>query len=337
MAAAETNLEYLALAKETVRGTAVTPPTHIFPLQGMMNPRQEISRSGYQDGTWAENRVSTAVRRRAEWSVSGSADVNYAPILLNGAVKPVTTPTTPTSGVLTRLWTFVPNMGADDLSSFTVYWGDPNAQIFQSAYNMVTSFGFDADATGTDAMQMNFAGTGKFPAKVTAPTLPALTISSGLQPTATQVWLDVASAIGTTAITGRLASANFSCDNGLAFKYLAQGPGGDLSFARIGRNKRHAESNVVFELADMTQYDVWAAASIVKLRVRVNGNAIETVTGPLTYYEYIQWDIYGTMDADDWGDVEGTNRALSLTVMSQTDPTLGADFSIAVQNTKTTL
>ena len=39
----------------------------------------------------------------------------------------------------------------------------------------------------------------------------------------------------------------------------------------------------------------------------------------------------------EWGDLEGANRTISLTVMSQYDTTLAADYAVRVQNTRTAL
>jgi hypothetical protein len=43
------------------------------------------------------------------------------------------------------------------------------------------------------------------------------------------------------------------------------------------------------------------------------------------------------MTFTDWGSLEGVNRTISLEVQSQYDATLGADWSIAVQNDRTAL
>jgi hypothetical protein len=39
----------------------------------------------------------------------------------------------------------------------------------------------------------------------------------------------------------------------------------------------------------------------------------------------------------DWGDTAGTNRTVSLTIMSQYDSTLGASWALRTQNTKTSI
>src|SRR6476620_4502560 len=133
MASAELAYEYLAIALEATRGTAVTPPTAYLPFKGMVKPIREKYRPEESRGTLAKNYRSKTVRTSSEWSGEGGLDPNYCPLVFNLFMKAVTTPTTPTNGVLTRLWTFVPTMTSDDLKSATFYFGDPNVQIFQSA------------------------------------------------------------------------------------------------------------------------------------------------------------------------------------------------------------
>lgn len=338
MASAEIPFEYLAAALEATRGTAVTPPTHYLPLVGSLKPTQSFFRPDESVGSLEEYTRSKVVRRGAEWSGEGGADPNYAPFLFNMAVKGVTSPSTPSGATNTRLWTFVPTQNADDLKTATLFFGDPNAQIFRSTYAYINQFSIDSgDATSEDGATWSFSGGGKFPTEPAAPTLPALAQGSLLTPGQMQVWVDTSSAIGTTLITDRVVSANLSVSKNISEKFFAAGPTTDLSFSRLGRGKFHPESTVVFEFADLTQYNLWKAAGVIKMRVRLNGDLIETTAGPVDWYQYIQWDIYGTFDSFDWGETAGTNRTISVTVMGQRDATLGASWALYAQNAKTTI
>jgi|SRR5690242_13311858 len=342
MPAAEIPYEVFALALETTRGTAVTPPTHLLPFAGAITPVREKYRPDESRGTLAEFYRSKTVRTSSKISGDGGLDPNYAPLVYNMVMKPVTSPTTPTSGVLTRLWTFVPTMNNDDLKSATFYSGDPNVQVFQAAYGMADNLKVDCDATSTDGVTWSLDATAQFPARVAAPTFPAQNIGNLLIPGAMQLWIDTASAIGTTEITGRVVSTSWSIPTGVTYKYYANGPTGGRGFTKTGRKRRHAEVTVVFELNDLsigvgTEYRLWEADTSVKMRVRLNGDAIETVAGPLTYYYYTEIDIYGPLDALAWGDVEGSNRTMEFTVQSEYDATAGADYVLRAQNTRTTL
>lgn len=340
MPSAELAFEYIALALETTKGTAVTPPTHNFPFTGTITPSRTKARATDSNGLLSEFSRSKTVRAGSTWEGSGMADANYAPVLFNLLVKAVTSPTTPTNGVLTRLWTFSPTQNADDLKSATFYFGDPNVQIFQSAYSMAEQMTISADASGEDAATWSVNGYGRFPARVSAPSLPAQTVGDMLMPAAMQLWIDTSSAIGTTEVTGRFISTDWTIPAGTARKHYAGGPTQGLNFTKHGRIKRHAEATITVELNDVSiaagkEYLTWEADTLVKMRVRINGALIESVIPD--YYSYIQLDIYGPLDAFAWGDVEGANRTMSFTVQSEYNVTAATDFVLYAQNTKTTL
>lgn len=146
------------------------------------------------------------------------------------------------------------------------------------------------------------------------------------------MWLDTSSAIGTTAITGRLISAEHTIPVGYVPKYLATGPGSDGSFTRLGRPTRSLTTTIKLELLDLDQMELFEDNTTVKLRVRHNGPLIE---GSL--YHYFQVDTYGPMTLDEFTDLEGVNRAVQFTVVSEYDATLGADWRVLVQNDRATL
>jgi hypothetical protein len=343
MPSAELPFEVFALALEATRKTPVTPPTHYLPFSGTVKPWRTKYRPGESRGTLAEGYRSKTIHTGCDWSGNGGADPNYAPLIFNTVVKPVTTPTTPTSGILTRLWTFAPTMNADDLKSATLYGGDPNVQIFQAAGCMANTLKIDADASGNDGVTWGIDGNGMFPIRVTAPTFPAQNVGDLLMPGLMQLWIDPQpTAIGTTEITGRFISTSWNIPTGVVYKNYANGPTGGLDYTKTGRMPRHAELTITVELNDLSigvgkEYRQWEVDTLVALRVRLNGSVIETVAGPLTYYYYIQMDIYGPLDAFDWGDIGGSNRTMSFTIQSEYNSTAGADFLLYAQNQKTTL
>ena len=113
---------------------------------------------------------------------------------------------------------------------------------------------------------------------------------------------------------------------------MAVGPAGSKTYSRVGRNKRAITTPVTLELTDLEQYQLFVDGTVCKLRVRHNGDLIE---GSL--YHHVTVDTYGPLNFTDWGELEGTNRTISLEVMSQYDATLGADFAVMVQNDRTSL
>jgi hypothetical protein len=341
MPAAELPFELFGLALEATRGTAVTPPTHLMPVDGVITPTRTKYRPEEQRGTLEANYRSKTSRTGCTWAIPDRlADPNYAPVLFNMYAKAVTSPSTPTNGVLTRLWTFVPTITADDLKSGTLYGGDPNVQTWQAAYCMGDELTISADATSEDGVTWAAKGMGRFPTRVSAPTFPAAIPGDLLMPGAMQLWIDTSSAIGTTEVTGRFIKTDWTIPTGVTYKNYANGPTGGLNFTKTGRTKRSAKATIEVELNDVSintgkEYLTWEADTTVKMRIRLNGGLIESVTPD--YYSYIQLDIYGALADPEWGSVEDSNRTMRFTVESEYNSTLGASFALYVQNQRTTL
>lgn len=236
------------------------------------------------------------------------------------------TVTTPVGATNSRLWTFEPDMTSDTLESLTLYWGDPNIQAFQAAYGLLDELKITADAGSADGVTMSITGHAQFPAKTAPSSVPAMVLGSLMPAQGMQLWIDTAT-IGSTAVTGRLISAEVTIPSGVTYKYQAAGPAGTLTYSAHGRGVRHAEMKLVFEVPDMTQYDQWVAGTTLKARLRFNGALIET-----GFYEYVEVDIYGPFESHAWGEYEGSNRTIELTILSEYDATAGYDYCVRVQN-----
>lgn len=319
------------------RGTATNPPTYNLPIQGKVNPRQSKYRPDESRGHLAEYNRSKTVRRWSEWEGEGALDPYFLPIALNMILKGgVTSPSTPAGATDARLWEFEPTMTSDDLRSATLYWGDPNVQWYQAIYCMVEEFSISADATGEDGATMSFSGFGRFPTKTAPASVPAQLTAPMITPAEMQLWIDTGEDdYGTTEITGRFLTAEFSLTTGITRKHGAVGPTGGLNFIRTGRGKRHAELTLTFELLDTTQYDLFAnnnGDTPAKIRWRLNGPEIET-----GFLHYVEVDLHGPFDSVDWGEHEGSNRTIEMTVLSEYDAAEGWDFAMRVQNDRTTL
>lgn len=341
MDAAEMPRELFGLALESTRGTAVTPPTHLVPVAGSIVPYRTKYRPEEQRGTLEQYYRSKTVRTGCNWTIPDSLlDPNYAPVLFNMFLKANATPSTPTNGVLTRLWTYVPTLTSDDLKAGTLYAGDPNVQTWQAAYCMGDELTVSADATSEDGATFAAKGMGRFPTRVSAPVFPAAIPGDLLMPGAMQLWMDTSSAIGTTEVTGRFIKTDWTIPTGVTYKNYANGPTGGLNFTTTGRKPRSAKATIEVELNSTSiaagkEYLTWEADTIVKMRIRLNGGLIESVTPD--YYSFVEMDIYGPLDAFEWGSVEDTNRTMRFTVESQYDSTLGASFALRAQSTRTTL
>lgn len=335
---AEIPFETFRVALEATRGTAESAPTHLLNLAGKITPNITRYRPSEARGTRARNYRSVDTRKGAEWEAEGDADVNMAAVLLNMGVAPVTSPSTPASATLSRLWAFVPNISADNIKSATAWWGDPALDQLLSDYCMLDELVFENDASGEEVLTVSAKGMGGFPSKVSAPGATAAIAGATMPGQLMQCWIDTGSAIGTTAISGRLISAKHTIRTGTTYKYIAAGPAAALDYGLIGREVVVGmTTELKLELIDYTQYDLWAAGTILKCRTRHNGSLIETVAGPLNFYNYMDFDVYGPAEDLDWDDNEGSNRALNLTINSTYDSTLGSDFRVAVQNARTSL
>jgi len=335
---AEIAFETIRLALEATRGTAITTPTHLLNLEGTLTPGITRARPREQRGTTFKNYRHVDTRKMSTFEGEGELDVNEIAVLLNMCVAPLTTPSTPPSGLLTRLWEFVRSGTADNLKSSTVWWGDPAINQQRSAFVMLDELVIENDASSEDLATLSVKGMGKFPAKVAAPGATSSIAGATFPGQLMQCWIDSASVIGTTEITDRLVSAKHTIKTGIKYKYVAKGPTSDLSHSLVGLEKvSHVETELTFEFLDYTQYDLWAAGTDLKTRVRHNGALIESVTGPLDYYNYVEIDTYAPGDELEWSDNEGTNRTVTLKFVSQYDATLGSDLRVAVQNQRTTL
>lgn len=332
---AELALERFELALEATRGTAVTPPTHVINMEGNIVPTMTHTEGTEMRGTLAEGYRTEITRTGSTWDMSGDADANTAPVLANMAVKGgVTSPTTPSGATNARLWTFSRDMTSDSLKSATLYHGDPGINMLQAAYAMAEEMTLSADSSSEDLVQMGLTGSAQFPAKVSPPTAPAAISGRGLIPGLTDLYIDTSSAIGTTAITGRLVSADVSIPTGVVYKYLANGGAGTLGFSKIGRTRTRPSFTLTFELTDYTQYDLFTAGTLLKMRLRFNSAADLIESG---YNNYIEIDTWGVLRDLSWGDLEGANRTVSFTLLGTYDSTAATDLIMKIQNAKTTL
>lgn len=166
-----------------------------------------------------------------------------------------------------------------------------------------------------------------------APVFPSILSAPLISGAGMQMWLDTGGdSIGTTEITGRLISAEHTIPANYAYKHLAVGPTGAKTYQRVGRGKRSITTKVTLELLDLEQYNLFIQDANCKLRIRHNGDLIET-----GFYHFVEVDTYGPLHFTDWGELEGTNRTITLEVQSQYDATLGADWRVLVQNDRTAL
>lgn len=330
---AEIPFEVMLGVREATRGTAIATPTHALNVQGTIKPYRTRYVPMEARGTLAMNYRHKVVRAGCDWEAKGDVDVNYIAWWLNLFVRGgITSPTTPGGGTNSRNWTFTRSLSVDNLDTATLTWFDPNLNMLRADFCAGDELVIENDATGEGVATMTAKGKGGFPSKVTAPTIPASIAGDTLPGQLMQVFIDT-STIGTTAVSGRLLKAKHTISTGVTYKYADGGPTATLDFSRLGRVPTAGiKTELEFEALDYTQYDQWAADTTVMVRVRHNGSLIE---GSL--YNYLQFDQYAPWSELDWGDNQGSNRTLKLTLNTQYDSTLGSDMQALVQNARTTL
>jgi hypothetical protein len=335
---AEITFETLRLALETTRGTAVTTPTHLLNYEGTLNPKVSRYRPTERRGTRARNYRHVDTRAMAEWEAEGDLDSVLAAVLWNMGVAPLTSPATPTDAVTARLWAHVGSITADNLKTATVYWGDPGlTDQLQSTFAFIDEIEVENDASSEEVATVKIKGMASKATKQTAPT--ATTVPNGVTYPGQlmQLWIDSGSAIGTTEITDRLVSAKHTIRTGAKAKYIAKGPAHNLSYSLLGREQIVAiTTELKLEMLDFDEYDLWAAGTSLKVRVRHNGALIE-IQSATDFYHYFEADTYGPMSDMAWEENEGVNRCLRVTIEGQYDATLGSDIRVAVLNNRTTL
>lgn len=328
------------LETTTGRGTAEAAPSHVFNFPVVLTPFINYMEPNESRGQKFAVYRQKPVRKGAAWAGAGAADPNLLPWWLHMAVVNGVSPTQPdaVNGPNTYLWTFIPDVDEDDINAATVWWGEPNIQYFRGVFAMLQQLQFSNDANSEDGAQLSVSGISQFPTQVADPTIPANIAGELFAGNQMQLWLDTSSAIGTTELTDRLVSANHTLTTGVVPKYIAAGPDHALHYVDVGIDKTAVRliTDFMLEVPDMTEYDIWAATTVAKLRVRHNSTLIESGGGN-DFYRYAEFDTYGVLKLQGWGENVGTNRVANFRVESILDATLGAPFRVAVQNNRSAL
>lgn len=332
---AEIAFEDFALALENTRGVPEASPTVNIPYAGLITPQQEVFRPDEARGHLAALTREVTVREWSEWSGEGGLDTGFLPILANMGIEVVTSPTTPAGATASRLWEFVREMTGNTLKTATIWASDPNTLPLRATYGILKEMVITANAKNTDATTLSFEGVATSPIEVAAPTVPAASTDGLIIPLNFQVWLDTTQPIGTTEITGRPVFAEHTIPTGMTEKFIPSGPTGSKTINRAGKVKATPVTVIELELLDNTQWDIFKNGQDVKLRVRHNGDFIES--GTPDFYEYVEVDAYGIMTFDSWDSFQESNRTIRLEVQHRYDATLGSDLRLAVQNTRTSL
>ena len=333
---AEIPFERLMAAIEATRGTAAGAPTHLIHLGGTVKPVKSVRRPVERRGTLARNYRSVVTRRGNEWETEEEAiDTNIAPFILNTVVAGnVTSPTTPGGATNARLWTFLRSITADDIEALTLWFGDPNVQTFRAAYCMADELSITSDASDEEGVVVfTLKGMGGQVTRVSNPTVPASIAGVMLPSQMMEVFIDTNPAnIGTTALVTRVISVEHTIPTGVTYKHTGGGATSTMDHSHTGREQTSPTTKLVLEMPDTDEYELFENHTLLACRVRHNGALIEA-----GFNHFLEVDIYGEFETLEWGENQGSNRTLEVTITGQVDPTLGTDLAMRVQNARTGL
>lgn len=322
-------------ALEVTRGVAIAAPTHKLNItDGMLLPRKTMHNVATITGTRAEFTTSTKTYEDTALNPSGTLDLRQAPFWAN-LYTGAGTIATPGGGTLARTHTHVPGMSTDPALSGTFWSGDPNVQVWVADYHMLDDYTITFDASSDEAASFSANTVGRPWSEVADPTIPTQTEMVPAYGIDADLWVDTASAIGTTAITGRLVSGEWRIVRARSRKRHARGAGAARTFDTTGIGRDHAELDLTFELYDLAQTDLFVDETDAKVRLRLNGSLIE---GSL--YNYYQADIYGKFQNLSFDTFMDTNRTVTFTIMSTYNAharTAGHDWRVVIQNASATV
>lgn len=265
-----------------------------------------------------------------------SAPFSYTEIVypLAGMVTPVIT--TPASGVLTRDWTFTSlATGADAFKTFSMQTGDGTAAELAN-YCLFTQFGIDLKE---DEATINGTVLGRALTSGSLTGSPTTIAQLPIGPREIDIYIDpIGGTAGTTAVTDAL-NASFSISNKYAAKWVLSTSQASWKEPIEVVPSLTAEILTEHNAQSRGFYDAITSASnpYYLVRMRALGPAIETVAGPITYYNTVTLDFAAQIIATQWQDSSGV-YAYKYTLLPEYHATPGNRlWQIVVRTTLTAL
>lgn len=323
---AEIAFEQALGALESTRFTAITTPTRVLNTALTLTPKIEYAAPDETRGTLEGVYQDAKIAQWADWSIDGGLDFNQLPFWLSMAVKGGVSPTQPSAGPdpTVYLWTFTPSISADDIKTATLWGFDPNITRLRAAGAVMQTLEIVGNNRGL--VTMTGGGFARFPSKVSV-AAPSQTVGELVSATNTLFYMGSTSTAfaSLTQVTGRVVDWTFSLPEQASQKWLMDGT---YDWSGIGRSKRRPMLTVQMEIPDMTQYDLFAAGTEQRFRLRCEGSVISNA-----YKYYVEIDFRGRLNMTDWGTYVDTNRTATFEVAGIYDATLGASYQIKNENT----
>lgn len=334
-----TALRRMQVGLESTRGTLVAANKRWAGALQYSDVREAHMPEDEERNSLALLHRRTELAKHTELSLTAAATYQALPDFLSMAIKGAITPTTPTNGVKTRLWTILPSLTASNAQdSFTVEYGD-DQQEYECGHVMAEQLEF-AGSMG-EALQMTVGMFGQGTAKATF--TGGLTkfyeqTSSGAGLTLEDISLQdfkiyvdsTWAGLGTTQKTAVLAGLSVRIPTGLTMIRYADG---SKDFSTFGEQKRGAEVELTLRHnADgEAQYDNYVAGTLIFVRLIATGSEIEAVTPTYDNQFTMDFAMRYTEAPQFFSDYNGHNTVV-LTGRTFHDPTSDNDMNFVVQN-----
>jgi hypothetical protein len=327
-------LRRIQIGLESTRGTLVAADTILLGALQYTDQRTFHQPEDEERNSLALVHRSTELTKATSLAYTGALTFEQALQFLSMGIKGDISPSTPTNGVLTRDWTFLPSLTADnDQDSFTVEYGD-DQQEYECGHVMAEQLEF-AFAMG-EVAQLSATLFGQSTAKNTftgglsVPTVEDV-VSQTLKYYRDSAWAN----LGDTEKSGTVANAVIRVPTGLTMVRYADGT---TEFSTYGAQKRAAEVELTVRhnAEGEALYDAYVAQTLMFIRLEATGSLIESVTPD--YNKLFRFDgaIRLSEPPQFFEDYNGHNTVV-LRGRTFHDPTSDNDMSFMVRNKETAI
>lgn len=288
--------------KESTRGTAVTGKTI---LHGGFQASPEVTwhRPTDERGSLAEFKRAVATAHQCTARFQGDALYDELQIWLSMCLKGGISPTTPTNGSLTRLWTFTPSLtSANTQDAFTFEFGDPD-QNWKMPFGVCRGLEFGLSMGEVVSLSADIIG--QFPAKMSGFSVASVSAENDdireVRMDSAKIYINSTwGTLGNTGFLSSLAGGSISLNSGLTpVRYASGLSSGLANWSTVIEQRRHSTMDLDLIVSDamITQaYDALVAGTDRAIRIQFteSDNSIETVSGG--YAHELTINMFGRFD-----------------------------------------
>ena len=276
---------------ETTRGTNVAATRKVY---AMVTPSLNRPLAPFRNttGTFQGRRRASYGRTKVAFSASDEATYQDLPWWLQFALKGGVTGSTDGGSPAGYVYTFVPTVTSDNLSSMTLEFGDAG-NPYESGQVMVNSWTLrmDADNEAEPSWMLDLELIGRDFETTTLTTSLADRTTEPILARGTKVYIDdVGGSIGGTQKTGSLISCSITGNNAITYKAFAE----DTTYVaanKVGRGEQTFDAQFTFEFDADTEFAKYRSTVAAQRKIRLEqsgGTAIHT-----TVFPRMRLDMYG--------------------------------------------